>query len=377
MTKNTQNKIAAIVADVMSEKLGAPISGGNSFESQTQMQIKSNIAAVNADEIATANVNKQIDNAALNGIRRSLNLFVKKLTQNKTYQDYQILQFHGNYFCNTIQFYASDIKLSKLINAVIRGAFMWGKAAIYFDDIGSNEVPMYYPRAVYVSDTELDNYDNIVSAKIYPLNKMTWNAYGSNEELDSLKTQELNERQCENLVIFQWGTTGMGAYLWLYPFIRFQNQLLTQSIIDSGFQTTKLEFLSSNISTSTRELETVADPLNPFFVSYIGNTVQQKFRAFEMNPDKNQNFNEYYKQVIGIWYELIGRETNIDYKSKTLASEVSLTENVFAVLQNEYKKWFDIFMRQLQVHDYVALNKIVLEWKDYRVEHISRKEQKG
>ena len=96
-----------------------------------------------------------------------------------------------------------------------------------------------------------------------------------------------------------------------------------------------------------------------------------------MKPDKNQNVNEYYKQVIGIWYELIGRETNIDYKSKTLASEVSLTENVFTVLQNEYKKWFDIFMRQLQVHDYVALNKIVLEWKDYRVEHISRKEQKG
>lgn len=359
MNARKQQVMRQILNDVLEEKLKAPISGGNSFETGQIIEAKSDLAKENLEAITNANA--KADAITLNRIKMALNKLIKKNIETKKYENWQLLFFHANYFTNTLKFDITDIKLTKLVNMVIRGAFLWGKAGIYFDDIGTDNQPVYFPRAVYITNIEKDVYDNITKASIYPLNKMLWDSSRKVADLDvdKLEMQELNENQCKNIVMFQWGTNGMGAYLWLMPFIIFQNQLLQQAIVDSAFQGTKLEFLSSNIASGINELETVADPLNPFLVSYIGNTMQQKFRCFEMNDKNGQsNFIEYYKQAIGIWYEIIGRETNIDYKARTLASEVSLTENLFDVVQYEYKKWFSIFLRELKQHDYVALNKI-------------------
>lgn len=356
---NIENKVEQL--------FNAPVSGGNTFEAYNEMGIKEELAKAQANEPDNRFV--QSDTANIESTRQQIENFIEKIISGKTIKDWMLLNLHANYFCNTIKFKCNDIRLEKQIREVIRGAFLYGKAGIYCDQLGDN---LYYSRSCYVVDATKTLYGELMNAQIYPLKNILWNQdkYHDQVHLEAIVPEPLDREKAKNLVIFQWGTSGMGAYVWLWPFIKFHNQLLTQGIMESVFQTTKLEYKMNNQQKTAKELELFANPLNPFFLNISGLSISNKFDVFRMGEgQRSTTFAEYYKQAIAMWYELIGRETNIDFKQeRNVVDEVQASQTVFETIQSEWKNQFKLFARELNNHPMLAMYGIEIEYEDKPIE---------
>lgn len=314
----------------------APNSTGNTFEF---------LKAIEAANQATFNSTGQYLEQ-LNA-DTSLDLSLDSFLSQRSLQDWFLLQIQANYYCNSINFKVSNPLYWLEIKKVIRAAFIYGKAGMYYDDFYKK----WFPVLVFDSDQKY---------KLYKIRKVE-----EELKLNELKYDYLNIKyEDANLVIFHWGDNDQSALIYHYPFIRLQNQLLKQISISSLVLSKKLLYKTNGPNPSLLELKNWLNPFK-FILNVFNTTLSQskdkngggKFEWVENQGISNvKNEIEFYNELIKIWYGLYGRRVNDDFKKeRNISNEVDASQENYDILQSNYIDCFKIFITTLKLHPHGEL----------------------
>lgn len=266
----------------------------------------------------------------------------------RTLQPYFLLQLQANYFCNTIEFECNNNIISEMTYKIIRAAFLTGAAGL-FKNLAGNLQPLA------IVNTIIDSNGNAIEYEVMPAD----NAIASQSQPNTTNKTifKINGEQIKNFITFKWGTTGLSAWLLMYPFILQQQSMLTMLNTLSFSYLKKYVYKVNDPTSVDTEMELFFDPYNPFIVDAgISNGLGNKFSSFEMSGGNasQKDFIEYYNESIKIWYELFGRKNNKDdKKERNVSSEVEATQAQYKHLQNEYKNQFQLYVNRLLAANFI------------------------
>lgn len=306
------------------------LSGGNFFEISQQLKAQETI------DINTIPQRMKMVENEYNKVMEEVN---QELVNKYSIQPYYLLQLQANYFCGTCKYECSDYKFNEVMQEVIRCAFLYGKAGIYFEN------GFYFP--IWISRVERD-----ITGKVKLIEYgHIWDAL----EAQDGNTQNFNiltakDKECEKIVIFKWGTLALSAWIIVWPFVLFQAMLLKMTIIQSLFYNKKLIYKISQQTRVASEIKKFFDPLNIFIWVLAEDNLSNKFEFFEQSISQNGvDFLDYYKEVIAIYYHLFGRRLNNDVKKeRNITSEVEASQENYDVVQSDWLIQFKIFVNALQ-----------------------------
>lgn len=307
-----------------------PISGGNSFQVDNDLNVQDaiNQKTIPLIQSKIKQVQKQI---------KSLNSgFLEKHNINP----YYLLQYHASYFCSTLNYETKDYELKAIMEKVIRVAFLYGKAGIYFDDTNNK----YY--GVFIGELKRDIYGNIIEATYGAIDNALINQTG---DLSNSNTIKITGNKTKNLLVFNWGVLSLSAWITIWPFVLFQSMLLKMTIAQSFFYNKKMVYKVNNTPSITEEINQFFDPTNIFLMMFSDSDLSNRFDTIELSSGSQTDFLDYYNEVIKIYYHIYGRKINIDAKKeRNISDELKISEENFDYVQNDYKKQFEIFVNQLK-----------------------------
>lgn len=251
----------------------------------------------------------------------------------RSINDWYLLNLQTNYYANTIYYNCSNPYYFLEIKKVIRAAFIYGCAGLYYDRVYDK----WYPVLINVSANKYNLYKIRDFNSQVDFNKITYDYFNAD---------------ITNLVIFHWGIDNQSALIYHYPFVRLQNQVLKQIAISSLALSKKLLYISSAPNPSLKE---VKNWLNPF--KFILNVFKSKANEGKFEWVQNEghtniiNEIDYYNKLVAVWYDLYGRRVNTDIKKeRNVSDEIEATQEHFNVLQNNYIDCFKAFIKELKLH---------------------------
>lgn len=265
-------------------------------------------------------------------------------------QDYFLLQLQANYFINVIQYKIDDPTIYSQIKTLLRCAFINGHAG-FFKDTLTNEWRVYY-----INELKTDKYGNVKGFSGTPYQLL--NGITSPEALKSHK--EIKEDIDENFIILKWGSAGLSAWLYIWPFIKFQNSLLSMIQSDSFSYIKKYIMDIVDPKQVDIELREWFNPKNPFIKKAKNIDLANKFKVVETGSHSNgKDVVGMYKDICGVYYSLYGRRWNNDFKKeRSITTETDLTTTNYEILEKDWIDEFKIFME--------AFNKL----SDVKLEYI-------
>lgn len=329
----------------------------NVFE-QPQYNTNGNKFAVYNDLKAQEEINlntlidkqKQLrsDINSVNSLTNAIRNIADELITDKNIDPYFLLQAQADYFCGTCRFETSNTYLRRQIINIIRAAFLMGIAGMYKDVKLNNLQPVYITSMVYGVDGKLKQ------CRIIPLNVVLSKMHETRNPIkdeDVKGWRTLNEKECENLAIFQWGTMGYSAWINKWPFVKLQHLMLTIIIIHAFVFNKKWIYKLNNYTSITDEIKLFFDPTNPFIVN-VGNMDDLTNRFTNENVGQSGNAADvidYYNKLIGVYYHLMGRKINNDVKKeRNITSEVEASQENYDVVQSDWLNQFEIFIEELK-----------------------------
>lgn len=333
-----KKSIKKIVDSFIPKDKPTPMSGGNSYETAVALEVQKQL------DLQTLEVNQRAiaNNAVLNKIMELTNKFVN----DRNINEYVLLNYQANYFCGTCKFKTSDHNLRRMVLNVIRGAFLFGAAGILVEN---NKLSPYY-----VTNMEYDTNGNLVSCRVFELELMLSNINKLQREpdLNKIAYRTLDKKECDNLAVFQWGVMGFSAWMTIWPFVQFQHSLLKMVIIQSFTYNKKFIYNTNNINAITDEMAAFFDPTNPFIIN-IGVTLNKELPNRFTTEDLAAGFDnnsviQYYNEAINIYYHILGRRVNNDYKKeRNITTEVESTQENYDIVQSDWLNYFEIFIEKL------------------------------
>lgn len=249
-------------------------------------------------------------------------------------QEWYLLQLQANYFINTINFEINDQTMIGKIKDLLRVAFINGQALIKYDKT-IDEYIVYYVNKV--------NYDAL--GKIKSVNATPWTLLSQYQSKEAFENhEEVKEDIYKDYALLKWGSYGLSAWLYVWPFIKYQSQLLSMVKTDAFSHIKKFVYDIVDPTQVKVEMESWFNPKDPFIRKHKSVDTTNKFKTVELSSDHNSNnIIEMYKQVCGIYYTLFGRRWNNDFKKeRSISSEADLTTDNYDVLE---KDWIDEFKR--------------------------------
>lgn len=330
-----------------------PISNGNKYEVYEDLKKQ--------EEIDLNTINEYMQNTKntiqdINSLTSAIRSVANVLINEKNIQPYFLLQMQANYFCGTCKFETKDFHLKRMVINVIRCAFLMGCAGIYVNKNLNILEPVYLTNLEYGIDGKLK------SAKKLPLNVclMKMNQTKSlvrDDDLIGFIT--LNEKECENLCIFSWGTMGYSAWINIWPFINLQHMMLTICIINAFVFDKKWIYKLNNYSSISDEIKLFFDPTNPFIVN-IGHTEElaNRFSTEDIGGNKTgTDAIDYYNKLMNIYYHLLGRKVNNDFKKeRNITNEVEASQENYDIVQSDWLMQFEIFIEELKQKSGIEIN---------------------
>lgn len=306
------------------------ITGGNSFEIEQELKAQDYI------NIHTIPERMKIIQNEYDKVKNQIE---KDLVNRYSIQPYYLLQLQANYFCGTCKYECEDYKFVETMQQVIRCAFLYGQAGIYFDK------GFYFP--IWISRVKRDITGKIIEIEYGHI----WDALEQQDgDTNSLTILTAKKKECDNIVIFKWGTLGLSAWIIVWPFVLFQAMLLKMTIIQSLFYNKKLIYKVSQQNRVGDEVRKFFDPLNIFIWVLAEDNLSNKFEFFEQSiSQKGIEFLEYYKEVVAIYYHLFGRRLNNDVKKeRNITSEVQASQENYEIVQSDWLIQFKNFIEALQ-----------------------------
>lgn len=309
------------------------ISGGNLFEVQTKLDVQDSIDQASAETIRSVN-NR---NSPLYG-NKIKNTLYRKLDQYKI-NDFFLLQYHANYFANTIKYRTFDYRLENILPLVIRTAFINGVSGIYYDRFNNCLIPLF------IGEIKRDYKGNIIKVSYVSAWSIEWNSDWFNNDK---AYQVIEGMECNNVAIFKWGTLGISAWVAFYNFVKFQNSLLRMINSSSFFIAKKGIYKVEDMTVLENEMEDFFDPDTTFFKVNSSVNLSNKFEVFEHKSGPASDLVEYYRMVIASYYSIFGRRVNQDFKNeRNLVGEIQTSTSNFDILEREWLFQFYIFTKKL------------------------------
>ncbi len=300
------------------------IDGGNLYDTYMQAQAQKEI-----DMYSIINRMDQNDDKAL-----------EDQINAQTLQTYYVFEKQIDYFINTIDFKTDDSLLFSNIKTMLRCAVKNGKAGLYYKD------GKFIPCGV--NKVEYSLFNEPISATITPLNDGIV-SFQNEEEYKELATLKIND--INNLTIFKWGSGAISGWITLWKMCLIQQELLTMINVDKYSYIKKFIYKQNNPkSTPSNEMRDYFNPRKVYIKVPKGVDISNRLEINEQSKVIQPNILvEYYKQVMGVYYSLLGRRTNNDYKKeRSVTQEIGLTNDNYIVLEKDWIDEFKIFTQQLK-----------------------------
>lgn len=321
----------------------APSTNGNKYEVHKDLQIQEQI---------DINTLQQLDKAIKSDARdietmsEAIRRISEQLVKEKNIDEYFLLQSEADYFCNTCMFETKDIQLRKNIINVIRGAFLFGTAGFY----KHSKTDLLEP--VYINSMDYDITGRLKSCKILPLNVVL--SKMNDTKMNFRPDEMLGYRtitDTENIASFSWGTMGYSCWYKIWPFVKLKSMMLQIIIINGYVFNKKWMYKLNNYSNISKEIELFFNPANPFLVN-IGTSedVANRFSTEEGTKTTNtSDVIDYYNKMMGVYYQILGRRVNSDYKrERNISDEVEASQENYDIIQSDWLNQFAMFIEELK-----------------------------
>lgn len=265
-------------------------------------------------------------------------------------EEWWYLLLQANYYANTINYKCSNWKLNLEIKNTIYGAFLYGKAGIFYDVL-HNEF-----RSVLINDLIYDNSNRLIKAKISYVTNFDKKYDFKNFDM------VLNGVDLTHLHIFRWGVNSQSAFVFQMPFIRLQKIISDQLALATLFLGKKLIEKVDAKGKSPIEMENFLNPRKFWMRLMKGQSIDEKFEVFEKDADGNLKEIQFYKELESRWYSLFGRKVNFNHKKeREVSQETELTAENFEPLEKNWLDMFKIFIDSLKADVDLYLGEIELE----------------
>lgn len=270
------------------------------------------------------------------------------------YPLWYLLQFMADYFSNLIPFRFDSQFITEQCYKAIRTSCIFGNACLVNTVIGSDKKgnDILAPIAYYIANLKTDPYGIPLKLKVYPagdlfMNTAVMEAYGDKdkfkEEISKLHFLDLDYKP--DIYILNYSAGGWGGLTkWLY-FLK-QLERILKMFYNSGYALTKsIIYNVSDRSASLQELD-IFFSNSPFIINtgddeILGN----RFKPFELSSDSKMAIADYLNSFMEIYYALLGRRTNIDYKKeRNITSEIAMSQDNYDILQNEFKTYITLML---------------------------------
>lgn len=254
------------------------------------------------------------------------------------YNVWMVLNFHCEYFANYFKLKCEDQSLLETVIKVFKGYFYFGNAGILF--INNKLVP------VYEIKSNFNNSGDLISVEVGYLNELF------TKEFDQIYKPPNNiftikKDMLDNYIRIGGGTS---AYIKWLPFVKLQTQVLNMCNDHRYFIHKNLGINVKDVSAFQKEMEIYFNLEVPFFIN-IGSTTNTNTNNFvdlggvDAAHDKILT---YYDQITKIYYELLGRRKNTDYKKeRNITAEVNASQENFSVLLNNEKHFKELFLKKI------------------------------
>ena len=281
-------------------------------------------------------------------------------------QEWYLLQLQANYFINTIDFEINEQSLIGKIKDLLRVAFINGQALIKYDTLIKDYI-VYYVNKV--------NYDSL--GKIKSVNATPWTLLSQYQSKEAfLNHEEVKEDIYKDYALLKWGSYGLSSWLYVWPFIKYQSQLLSMVKTDAFSHIKKFVYDIVDPQQVNTEMESWFNPKDPFIRKHKSVETSNKFKVVELgSTHPNNNIVELYKQICGIYYSLFGRRWNNDFKKeRSINAETNLTTDNYDVLE---KDWIDEFKRFAAEFNQLGKVKITFKKEVLKKELIEVEDENG
>lgn len=286
----------------------------------------------------------------INTMDVSIDSYKGRYTDQK-YQFWNILNFHADYFQNLLQFELLGENNQELFNKILkcfRYQWLYGNCGIY--KMGDRLIPVYEIKRV--------NDGNGEPKKIH-LGLL--NLIISGNELIEPKDDEWKVINADdvNYCCLYGNVNGFGAVVNWMPFIKQQTSLLKRIHTLSFILNKKLIYKIQDPAFTKKELELFLDDDLPIIFKLDGITGNvfstEEIQGLSEGVDATIT---YYEFFVKIYYELLGRRMNVDYKmERNIAAEVDASQSNYNILE------FDIITQRKQFLDNLA-KLSGIQWKE-------------
>lgn len=312
-------------------KSDPPISGGSFYNSKQFINAKDSLTKMKF--------------STLDNIQQDLRNKLK--AENFTYNFYFLLQQQADYFTNLIPFRFTTKEITEAVYKVIRAGVIYGKSGIWITSTGQL-IPLYINEVVY---DPFDGHPVKLSAAL--VDKVFSQKTTQPQNINYVWFDE-KEDNFDNIYIFNSTSTGFGGLITWRPFLLQFENLLKMLYTHSYSYLKTIYYDVKDPSTSTKELDLFFSSENPFLIN-VGNDdvlLTNKFKEFNFTNTDKGGFFEYLENFLNVYYDLIGRRYNVDFKKeRNVTSEVEASQDNFNVLQNELKQYIYLLL------DWIKLKK--------------------
>lgn len=305
-----------------------PITGGNSYTTKQVIEAQDNVIK------STLAINPKTK---------------QKLHANSianTYPYWYLLQFMADYFTNLIWFRFDSQIITEACYKAIRCACIFGNSCLRL--VWKDGIKIV--QAYYIGNMVCDADGNPIKLKVYPAQNLFMNqAIINNPEDTKTWKKTLNYTEIDynqNTYILNYSSCGWGGLTkWLYFIKQFQH-LLKMLYTHSFSYVKSIIYNVSDTSASTDDLDIFFSSDSPFIVNLADDEVLgNRFKPFEINNDQRNNVQAFIDGFLDIYYALLGRRSNIDFKKeRNINSEIAMSQDNFDTLQNEFKTYITLMI---------------------------------
>lgn len=254
------------------------------------------------------------------------------------YNEWLILNMHCEYFANYFKVVCDDYDLFLTIIKVFKGYFYHGNVGIFI--VNNKLIP------VYEIKNNFNAYGEFESVEVGYLNELF--ACDVDKYFKHPKNTFTITKNMKNDYIRLGG--GMSAYIKWLPFVKLQKQILNMVNDHRFFIHKNLGIKCKDPSALKQEIDIYYNLEVPFFIN-IGSTTDTNTNNFvDLNQTESANDKvlNYYESVCKIYYELLGRRKNTDYKKeRNITAEVEASQSNFDILLNNERKVKELFLANL------------------------------
>lgn len=322
------------------------LSGGNSYQTNELLKAQHEINVATMPDI-------KISKSALSFSNKKVSKSINDVFVKENYDMWRLLNFQADYYCNVFEVKSDIPSLNVAIQLAKRTAFVFGVSVIYKQ--GALLIPCYIVNSRLNADASYEWIEITPAVNVMSQHAMT----PKNDDLTAspeLKAAIKNSWKLRiegldllNCAILKWDTLSLGAWWKFLPFMQQQKRMLQMLNVESYSLLKKFSYKIANPNAIDDEVKTYFDAETPWvYTLSLNGELNNKISINELPNANTQKFTEFYHEWLHIWYNILGRRYNADFKKeRNVSNEIEATQSNFDILENDHRIHLENFAKQL------------------------------